>query len=178
MGRFRGVWGRFRDWRTGTAYPEGGVTPSSDADVRAALRAVNHPERPYRVRNALPGEKADLVAEWHSVEPAWGSGRSRTQVERRLRTRMRLDPARAEVRVCEELHEVKRAGGPRGRVVERKWGRGPKVRIVSWRAHYERGPDGRRQRVEDFRFDARDMRNPLQAAVLDAGWTWRGTHKP
>ncbi|MEU7114644.1 hypothetical protein [Streptomyces sp. NPDC046182] len=39
---------------------------------------------------------------------------------------------------------------------------------------YERGPDGRRRRVETLRFDSRDMKNPLRNAVLGACWTWRG----
>ncbi|MFI1798700.1 hypothetical protein ACH427_15305 [Streptomyces sp. NPDC020379] len=39
---------------------------------------------------------------------------------------------------------------------------------------YERGSDGRRHKVETFRFDSRAMKNPLRDAVLAAGWTWRG----
>ncbi|GAA5068356.1 hypothetical protein GCM10023336_51420 [Streptomyces similanensis] len=162
------------DWLTGTRYPDSGVAPSSLAELRAALFAVNGSDKPYRVRNALPAEKADVVAEWHVLEPAWGTGPARRQVERTLKTRMRLDPARREVRVCDELKEVTRAGGPPGRIVAREWGRGPKLRMVSWKGHYKQGPDGRRQRVEEFRFDSRDMRDPLQRAVLGAGWTWRG----
>jgi hypothetical protein len=166
------------DKLTGTQHPESGVVPLSAAEVRTALFAVNRPDLPYRVRNALPAEKADLVAEWHVLEPAWGSGLSRRQVERTFKTRMRLVAAKHELRACDEQREVTRAGGPPGRVVSRKYGRGPKIITVSWRGHYEQGPDGRRQRVEEFRFDSRDMRDRLQAAVLGAGWTWRGVLRP
>ncbi|MFE2971985.1 hypothetical protein ACFXKC_52210 [Streptomyces sp. NPDC059340] len=38
----------------------------------------------------------------------------------------------------------------------------------------KQGLDGRRHKVEAFRFDTQEMTNPLQQAVLDAGWTWRG----
>ncbi|MDL5202002.1 hypothetical protein QQS16_18210 [Streptomyces sp. ALI-76-A] len=165
------------DKLTGTRYPETGVAPLSATEVRAALFAINGPDKPYRVRNALPAEKADLVAEWHVLEPVWGSGRSRRQVERTLKTRMRLDPSKHEVRVCDEQREVTRAGKPPGRIVARERGRGPQIIKVSWRGYYERGADGRRHKVETFRFDSRDMRNPLQAAVLGAGWTWRGMFK-
>ncbi|MFI2643223.1 hypothetical protein [Streptomyces sp. NPDC018610] len=147
-------------------------------DLRAALFAINGSDKPYRVRNALPAEKTDVVAEWRVLEPAWGSGPYRRQVERIFKTRMRLDPSRHEVRVCDELKEVTRAGGPPGRIVARKSGCGPRLHIVSWKGHYERGPDGRRQRVEEVRFDSRDMRDPLQQAVLGAGWTWRGAFRP
>ncbi|MEU4348776.1 hypothetical protein [Streptomyces sp. NPDC023838] len=177
MGGLQERWARFRDWRTGTKYPENGGAALSATEVRAALFAINGSDKPYRVRNALPAEKADLVAEWHVLEPAWGSGLSRRQVERTLKTRMRLDPSKHEVLVCNELREVTRAGKPPGRIVSRKRGRGPRIHMVSWRAHYERGPDGRKQRIEDFRFDSRDMRDPLQNAILSAGWTWRGVSK-
>ncbi|MFF1451321.1 hypothetical protein ACFVYF_24770 [Streptomyces sp. NPDC058274] len=149
----------------------------SVAEVRAALLAVNGPDKPYRVRNALPAEHADLVAEWHVVEPAFGSGRSREQVERTFKIRMRLGPSQHEVRVRDEQLVVTRAGRPPGRIVAREHGRGPRIISVSWRWHYEKGPDGRRQRVEDFRFDTRDLRGPLQNAVVAAGWTWRGVSK-
>ncbi|MEV6703663.1 hypothetical protein AB0M68_42240 [Streptomyces sp. NPDC051453] len=38
----------------------------------------------------------------------------------------------------------------------------------------QRGPDGRLRKTEVFRFDPAEMKVPLQAAVLGAGWTWRG----
>ncbi|MFE0454074.1 hypothetical protein ACFW2D_22885 [Streptomyces sp. NPDC058914] len=174
MGGLQEKWARFKDRLTGTRYPASDVAPLSATEVRAALLAINGPDTPFRVRNALPAEKADLVAEWQVLEPAWGSGLSRRQVELTFRTRMRLDPAKHEVRVCDELREVTRAGNPPGRVVSRRRGRGPRIHKVSWRGHYERGPDGQKHKVETFRFDSRDMRDPLQKIVLGSGWTWRG----
>ncbi|MFG2520625.1 hypothetical protein [Streptomyces sp. NPDC048527] len=169
--------GRLRDRLTGTQYPEGGLEPLAASEVRAALFAINSPDKPYRVRNALREEKADVVAEWHVMEPAWGTGTGRRQTERTFKFRMRLDPVTHEVRVCAENREVTRAGDPPGRAVERGHGSGPRTRVRSWKGHYEKGPDGRRQRVDDFRFDSNDMRDPLQKAVLAAGWTWRGARR-
>lgn len=170
--------GRFQDWRTGTRYPDEGVEPLARSHVEAAMFALNGPNKPYRVRTALAEEKADVVAEWHMLEPAWGSGMARRQVERTFKFRMRLDGATHEVRVCADVREETRAGDPPQRVVARMKGKGPRTRVKSWRGHYEKGPDGRRQRVDEFRFDSNDLRDPLQKVVLTAGWTWRGTHKP
>ncbi|WP_406503280.1 hypothetical protein [Streptomyces sp. NBC_00212] len=39
---------------------------------------------------------------------------------------------------------------------------------------YGRGPDGRRRRVETFRFNSADLKNSLRDAVLEVGWSWRG----
>ncbi|MFC6701340.1 hypothetical protein ACFQE4_19075 [Streptomyces thermocoprophilus] len=38
----------------------------------------------------------------------------------------------------------------------------------------QQDPEGRTQRVEVFRFDTREMTDPLRDAVVGAGWTWRG----
>jgi hypothetical protein len=153
MGR---LWDRF----TGTEYPDSGFVPLSAAEVRAALLAVNGPEVPFRVRNALPAEKADLVAEWQVGE-----------LKMTLKTRMRLVPHNREVRTLDERWEASTPESP-----GKRYGRGPATKVArQWR--YERGPDGRRHKVETFRFDSRDMRNPLLKAVLSSGWTWRGVFR-
>ncbi|MDN0193691.1 hypothetical protein [Streptomyces sp. S.PNR 29] len=143
------------DKLAGTRYPDPGVVPLPAADVRAALLVLDGPEVPYRIRNALPAEKADLVAEWQVRE-----------LRTRLRTRMRLVPEHHEVRVLEERWDLSPDRS-------RRYGRGP-TPTVSRQWTYERGPDGRRRRVETFRFDSREMSHSLRNAVLDSGWTWRG----
>ncbi|WP_411086600.1 hypothetical protein [Streptomyces sp. 061-3] len=45
---------------------------------------------------------------------------------------------------------------------------------VSRKWEVERGSDGRLHKTEVFRSDPAEMKGPLRAAVLDAGWTWRG----
>ncbi|MER5662086.1 hypothetical protein [Streptomyces mirabilis] len=142
-------------------------------ELRAALLALNGPDVPLRVRNALPAENADLVAEWRVLEPATGRGSSRRQLERSLMTRMRLDPERREVRTLDEQWQVTLIGDPPRRSLSREYGRGQST-TVSRQWTYERGIDGRRRKVETFRFDTREMRNLLQQVVLDAGWIWRG----
>ncbi|MDX2933168.1 hypothetical protein [Streptomyces ipomoeae] len=149
--------GRFWDKFTGTEYPDSGVVPLSAAEVRSALLALNGAETPFRVRNALPAEKADLVAE-----------RRIKEVGVTLKTRMRLDPKNREVRTLTERWEASSPDHSGGR-----YGRGQMITVYrQW--EYERGPDGRRRKVETFRFDTRDMRMPLLKTVLSAGWTWRG----
>ncbi|QES49279.1 hypothetical protein DEJ50_17155 [Streptomyces venezuelae] len=149
--------GRLWDKFTGTMYPDSGVAPLSSTEVRTALFSVNGPDVPFRVRNALPAEKADLVAEWQVRE-----------LKMTLRTRMWLIPENHEVRTLDERWEASTPDSP-----GKRYGRGPAPHVAR-RWTYEQGPDGRRQKVETLRFDSRDMRNPLREAVLGAGWTWRG----
>jgi hypothetical protein len=172
MGRLRAGWARYRDRRTGTMYPESGVAPIPTTEIRSALLALNGTGVPFRVREAFAAEKADLVAEWQIVLPYRGESLSANEVERTMRTRLRLVPADREVLVLDEVREVALVGNPPRRGASRQWSRGPYVKR-QWT--YERGPDGRRHKVVTF--DSRNMRDPLRNRVLGAGWTWRGVFK-
>ncbi|MFF2509681.1 hypothetical protein [Streptomyces sp. NPDC058086] len=145
------------DKLTGTKYPDSGVVPLSGTEVRAALLALNGPDVPYRVRNALPAEKADLVAECRI-----------RRVGVTLKTRMRLVPEKHEVRFLDERWENRSSDH-----ADAQYGRGHAPAVYR-RWEMKQGPDGRQHKVEAFRFDTREMTNPLQQAVLDAGWTWHG----
>ncbi|MGW6685352.1 hypothetical protein [Streptomyces sp. NPDC054961] len=169
--------GRLWDRYMGTVRRDGGATALPAPELRAALLALNNTNVPFGVRDAAGetgGVRADLLAHWRVLEPATGSGTGRRQVERTFRIWMRLHPEEREVRAVDEQWAVTRAGGPPGRTVRREHGRGP-IRHVQKEWTYERGPDGRRRRVETFRLDTRDLKDPLRHTVVDAGWTWRGT---
>ncbi|MFD5548892.1 hypothetical protein ACFWJQ_19495 [Streptomyces goshikiensis] len=149
--------GRLFDKWMGTKYPDGGVEPLPVLEVRGALLALGGPDARFRVRNALPGERADLVAECRVPE-----------VCLTLKTRMLFVPSKREVRALNEQWEERSQEHSRG-----QYGRGPATMVYKkW--EFRRGADGRRHRVETFRFDTRDVKNPLRDTVLAAGWTWRG----
>ncbi|NXY97631.1 hypothetical protein HYE82_25310 [Streptomyces sp. BR123] len=162
-----------KDRLTGTRRPDGGVPPEPAAEVRAALLALGGPDVPYTVRNALPAEDADLVAEWRLREPAWHDHFLRHRLERQVQIRMRIDPARHEVRTADRMWEVTWVGGTPRLATSGELSRG-QVTTVSKQWTIGRGKDGGIEATESFRFDVADMKTPLQKAVLGAGWTWRG----
>lgn len=148
----------FLDRLSGTKYPERGVPSRSPAEVWDALVRLNGPDVPYVVRDGRR-EGADLVAEWRI---------GRTRVRRTLLVCMRLVPAQQEVRALDRMWEVSPGGGSaltysRGQVtmVTREWRIGRKA-------------DGTFGVTETSRFDPSELKHPLQATVLKAGWTWRG----
>ncbi|MFE9843912.1 hypothetical protein [Streptomyces goshikiensis] len=149
--------GRLFDKWMGTEYPDGGVEPLPALELRDALLALGGPGVRFRVRNALPGERADLVSECRVPE-----------VCLTLRTRMLFVPSKGEVRALDEQWEERAQEHSRG-----QYGRG-QATMVYKKWEFQRGADGRRHRVETFRFDTRDVKNPLRDTVLAAGWTWRG----
>ncbi|URM92254.1 hypothetical protein LUW75_22430 [Streptomyces sp. MRC013] len=159
----------------GTRYPGKGAKAIPTQELRTALLALNGTGVPFDVRETGTGE-ADLLAEWRFLEPAHGSGATRRQVERTLKIWMRLCPGEREVRAMDEQWEVTRAGSPPGRIVARAHGRGP-IRGIHKEWVLEKGPGGRRRRVETFSFNSQDLKDPLRNTVLGAGWTWRGVYK-
>ncbi|MFE9839114.1 hypothetical protein ACFYP4_28855 [Streptomyces sp. NPDC005551] len=148
------------DRLTGTRRPGSSVAPLPPSAVRATLLGLNGPDVPYRVRNASPAEKADLVAECEI-----------RRVGVRLKSRMRLVPDKYEVRVLHERWENRTHTN-----ADKQYGLGHAPAVFKQWGH-EQGPDGKRRRTEVFRFDTREMTDPLQDAVLGAGWTWRGVFK-
>ncbi|MGW9453256.1 hypothetical protein [Streptomyces sp. NPDC055632] len=157
---------------TGTEHPDCGTAPHSAEEVRAALLALNGPDVPFVVRGGAP-EGADLVAEWRISDPAWHTFFARTRVSRVTQFRMRLVPESHEVRTIDRQFEISWVGGTPRPAVSAEGSRG-QVKTVSWRRSVERGPEGDLQATESYRFDTSDMKDPLRAAVLGAGWTWRG----
>lgn len=134
------------------------------------LLGFNGPDVPYVVRSGTPDEKADLVAEWRVMEPAWQSFFARTQVSNALQIRMRFDSANHEVRTLDHQWEIKWNGDT---PVQKKHTRGP-AKTVSKRWTPGRGDDGRTEMAETFHYDTDDLKNPLRDTVLKAGWAWRG----
>ncbi|MET9812063.1 hypothetical protein [Streptomyces sp. NPDC006355] len=160
------------DKLTGTEHPEDGVAPRPAGEVRSALLGFNRSDAPYIIRNGA-AEGADLVAEWRMAEPAWQTFFIQSQLTRAVQIRMRLVEENHEVRVLEEGREVTRVGNPPRLAVSKQYTRGPD-RTVSRHYRIQRGESGRLQATETFRFDASELRNPLQDIVLRSGWTWRG----
>ncbi len=113
------------------------------------------------------------MAEWRISDPAWHTFFLRTQVSRVTQFRMRLVPASHEVRTIDRQFEVSWVGGTPTLAVSAEASRG-QVKTVSWRRSVEREAEGDLRATEFYRFDTSDMKDPLRAAVLGAGWTWRG----
>lgn len=84
---------------------------------------------------------------------------------------MRIVPEQHEVRFLDERWENRSDDNANA-----QYGRGHAPAVYrQWET--KEGPDGRRRKVEAFRFDTREMTDPLQHVVLGAGWAWRGVVK-
>ncbi|MEU6061590.1 hypothetical protein [Streptomyces sp. NPDC047097] len=152
--------GRLWDRYMGTRHPDASVPPRTHWEVRDLLFSLDAPAPRCRVRYPMAGEKADVVVECRLPETG-----------ARIKVSMRLVPAEHEVLA---LHECWEKGTSDS--VRPEYGKGPGSRVYrQWKT--ERGPDGRKHRVETLRFDTREMTDALRDAVLGAGWTWRGVFR-
>jgi hypothetical protein len=146
--------------------------PRSPDEVRNALLAVNRPTAPFVVRDGSP-ERVDLVAEWRIVDATWYEIFAKAGLSKVFRILMRLDPAGCEVRAVDEEWEVQwQAGVPTLSVSKEKF-RGQKASIQFGQgyAFTERGQYGE---VYNYRFNTREIKDPLKEAAKASGWKWNG----
>ncbi|MCI2417617.1 hypothetical protein MOQ72_09280 [Saccharopolyspora sp. K220] len=157
------------DWMSGTKHPPGGVAPRSAEDVRAALLAVNGPDRPFVVRDGQ-ADGVDLVAEWKIADAQWfGYFGNVTTVNRTL---MRLNPGKNEVRAVDQEWSVTWIGDSPRLTLASEFSRGQinKKSFVTSLSRDEHGNVVKTTRT----FSTNDLKPPLRDAVTGSGWVWRG----
>lgn len=159
------------DFLTGTRRPDAGTPAVSAAELEAALLGLNRDSAPYQVLRDDSGV-GDLVAEWKIVDARWYEVFARAGLKRVFRVRMKLDPARQEVRAVDEEYAVEwRAGVPTLSLAASAF-RGQKSEI-SFGTAYAFTEELRPGQVYNYRFSTGEMKTPLQEAVTGSGWTWR-----
>lgn len=152
--------------------PVEGVRPLSVEQVRRNILAMNDPDLPFIVC-AGGADGLDLVADWKIEELGWANMFAAVNMRTVSRTLMRLRSEECEVRSVDQERSVEwRAGvghfsGSIGR------GRGQINR--SWKHRsYGRREDGTFGKLSEVSFSTRQVKEPIQRVVLQAGWTWRG----
>ena len=160
------------DFFTGRKAPPAGTVPQDAAALRAALLDLNRETAPFVVREGGP-EGADLVAEWRIVDAQWYEIFAKAGIKKGGQLLLRLDEATGEVRSIQRDWTLEwRAGLPvlsfasevfRGQKVELSFGTG-------WAFREE---DLRFGKVYEYRFQTRELKEPLQEVTALHGWTWR-----
>ena len=160
------------DWLTGTKRPAAGVPAKRSAEVRADLLAVNRPSAPFIVRDGAP-ENVDLVAEWRIVDARWYEIFAKAGLTRVFKILIKLDEQASEVRAVDQEWSVEWRGGvPRLSLAAEAF-RGQQKEIEFGQAYgfTETLAPGQ---IYKYRFTTGEIKGPLQDAVTNAGWTWRG----
>jgi len=173
-GRFLGgVVMRLLDAFTGTMYPAPGSKAAPPAQLSAALLALNRPTAPWHIREAQPHEKCDLIAEWKIVDTRWYEVFAATEIDTITKILLTFEAIRREVRAFDQGWKVHWYGGVPSLSAFVQPFRTPRRRAAMRR-------DGtftettRTGEVHRYRFATGEMKGPLRAIILGAGWTYRG----
>jgi len=160
------------DWLTGTKRPAAGVPAKTPAEVRADLLAVARPTAPFIVRDGGP-ESVDLVAEWRIVDATWYEIFTKAGLKRVFKVLIKLDEQAREVRAVDQEWSVEwRAGVPTLSLAAKAFrGHAKGFSFGTAFAFTEHGGFGE---VYRYKFSTAEIKTPLQDAVTEAGWTWRG----
>ncbi len=161
----------------GSVPPAPGTAAISPSDLVARLEAINALDVPFRIeRGTRAGE---FFATWRHADAKWADLARAHGLRHALRIRMVLDEPARVVRATDYVARLDWSAGGDGARLEWQAGLG----IVFFQAEQRRvfglqlDEHGRFKPELSYRytFNLQEMKSPLQAAVTQAGWTWRPT---
>jgi len=160
------------DWLTGSKSPPAGVPRQPVADLRKRLLGVNRDTAPFVVRDGTP-EGVDLVAEWKIVDARWYEIFAKAGTERVFKVLMKFDERRGEVRAVDQEWSVEWSAGIPSLSLAASAFRGQKIEMSFGKA-YAFTEDLSYGKVYNYRFDTREIKDPLIETAQQAGWGWKG----
>lgn len=140
--------------------------------IRERLIALNRPSAPYQLIDGT-SEGVDVIAEWKIVDAKWYEIFAKAGLSKVFKIYLKLDESTHEVRAMDrELTVEWRAGVPSLSFAVSGF-KGQKQSIEFGKAY------GFTEKLElgqiyNYRFDTREMKEPIQAAVTASGWIYKG----
>jgi hypothetical protein len=160
------------DWLTGTKAAPAGVERQPVAELRRRLLAVNRDTAPFVIRDGA-AEGVDLVAEWKIVDAQWYEVFAKAGIERVFKVLMKFEEAQGEVRAVDQEWSVEWSAGIPDLSLAASAFRGQKMEM-SFGSAFAFTEDLSYGQVYRYRFDTRELKNPLIEAAHQAGWGWKG----
>lgn len=160
------------DFLTGTKRPASGTPALSRDDLRSRLLALNRPTAPWKITDGA-SDGVDLVAEWSFHETATVEGFRKAERDVVFRILMKLDESTHEVRAGDREYMVEWTSGGLKFSVAASAFRGQKQTASFGGPSFytEQLPSGA---TVEYRFTTTELKKPIQTAVTDAGWTYKG----
>ena len=156
----------------GKKKPEKNTPVLTVEEVRQHLLGLNRETAPYQIRDGS-AEGVDLIAEWKIVDTRWYEIFAKANLTNVFRIYMKFDEAKQEVRAKDEEYTVEwRAGVPSLSVAASKFS-GQKTSIEFGTA-YAFTEELKPGQVYNYRFNTNEIKKPIQEAVTDCGWKYKG----
>ncbi len=162
----------FLDSLSSTKRPSAGTPVLSSQEVLDKLASLNRPTAPYRIVDGS-SEGVDLIAEWKIVDAQWHEIFAKAGLSKVFKIYLNLDPAKNEVRAMDREYSVAwKAGFPTLSLAASAFkGQTQSIEFGKAYAFTEKlSPE----EVVNYRFDTREIKKPIQDAVLSCGWTYKG----
>lgn len=160
------------DFLTGTKRPASGTPALPRAEVIARIRAAARPGAPWTVSDGA-AEGVDLIAEWKIVDAQWYESFAKAGLDKVFKIHLKLDEASHEVRAKDSEYQVEwRAGVPSVTLATKKFsGQTKEIEFGKAYGFTEKGTLGE---IYNYKFKTSEIKDPIQAAVTAAGWTYKG----
>ncbi len=162
----------FLDALTGTKKPKAGTPVLTEQELRNRLLALNRPSAPYQIVVGS-AENVDLIAEWKIVDAQWYEIFAKAGLEKVFRIYLKFDPKTHEVRAMDREYTVSwSAGVPKISLAASAFkGQKTSIEFGKGYAFTETLAPGQ---VYHYKLDTRELKTPVQEAVTQSGWTYRG----
>jgi hypothetical protein len=118
-------------------------------------------------------EKVDLIAEWKIVDAQWYEIFGKAGLSKVFRIYLKLDPEAHEVRAMDREYSVSWSAGVPSLLTEISNFKGQTQSIEFGKgfAFTETLAPGQ---VYNYRFNTGEIKKPIQDAVTECGWTYKG----
>jgi hypothetical protein len=160
------------DFLTSTKRPPAGTAVRSPQEVITALLGLNRSTAPYRLTDGK-SEKVDLIAEWRIVDAKWYEIFAKAGLSKVFRIYLKLDPEKHEVRASDREYTLAWSAGVPTLSLAVSAFKG-QIQEVEFGKAYGFTETLAPGQVYNYRFNTKELKQPIQTAVTGCGWTYRG----
>ncbi|MCX6048235.1 MAG: hypothetical protein NT075_24300 [Chloroflexi bacterium] len=162
----------FWDFLTGTKRPPAGTPVLSKQAVVEKLMQLNRPTAPYQLVDGK-AENVDLIAEWKIVDAQWYEIFAKAGLTKVFKIYLKFDEAAHQVRAMDREYTLEwSAGIPKLSVAASTFkGQTTSIEFGKAYAFTENLSPGQ---VYNYRFDTREIKQPIQETVTNCGWAYKG----
>lgn len=160
------------DFLTSTKKPKPGTPVLGADEVRQRILEVNRPTAPFQITDGT-AEGVDLIAEWKIVDAQWYEIFAKAGLKQVFRIYMKLDPDNRQVRTSDREYKVEWSAGVPSLSLSASAFKGQK-QSVEFGTAYAFTEELEFGQVYKYRFSTAEMKKPIQQAVTECGWTYKG----
>lgn len=160
------------DFFTSTRRPNAATPVLPAKQVRDKLLALNRVTAPYHLVDGT-SEGVDLIAEWKIVDAKWFEIFGKAGLSKAFKIYLKLDEASHELRAMDREISIEwRAGVPSvSLAVSAFKGQQQSIEFGQAYGFTEKLSTGQ---IYNYRFSTKELKEPIQTAATDSGWTYKG----